>query len=300
MPRSHLGQLSVLPPELIDMVFESLALPLHITRLAASHPILAHQGFLRLVKFRSDLWEQTTWYRCQIVCVGDYLERAQDVVGLLPDDLCKDLSEAKGGERSEVEGQPMTLSQFAEERFGGVDTHYRGPLAILERMETEGRAEEWRTSYLADTARARKSTNLLDVQRIDELEEYTWPSLPSADTSVLCSLSKRQLVRAESLREVKMRPDDDDGPDDPGYYDGYAKYLTIGAAVMFLTVSTDDWSFVPWLGPDYSAEAKGVLGSWAGDSLAIVRPEDVEENIIDISSEVAAMVRKFRIAEGEY
>ena len=72
--------------------------------------------------------------------------------------------------------------------------------------------------------------------------------------------TKCQLVRAQTLRKVKMTTS-------PGRF--CAEYLTIGAAVLFLTVCTDDWGFVPRLRRDEVKEddekTRAPLGAWAGE-----------------------------------
>ena len=81
-----------------------------------------------------------------------------------------------------------------------------------------------------------------------------------------------------------------------------AEYLTIGAAVLFLTVCTDDWGFVPRLRRDEVKEddekTRAPLGAWAGDCLDVLGPEDVQGDMLDISEELGEMVRKFRRGEG--
>ncbi|KZV67761.1 hypothetical protein PENSPDRAFT_41584 [Peniophora sp. CONT] len=143
-----------------------------------------------------------------------------------------------------------------------------------------------------------------------ELLERAWPIMPSLETAVLCNLTKRQFVRAETVRQYKWRDNDSGSKDRPhsrGYHENRVrgieppkrplpKGLTIGATVFFLTVRTDDWSFARQfidLEDPIGQGPGAVMGRWAGDCLAVVEPDEVEEGMTDISEEVVAMVRRF-------
>ena len=45
-------------------------------------------------------------------------------------------------------------------------------------------------------------------------------------------------------------------------------------------------------------KTRAPLGAWAGDCLAVLGPEDVQGDMLDISEELGEMVRKFRRGEG--
>ncbi|KZV60423.1 hypothetical protein PENSPDRAFT_349718 [Peniophora sp. CONT] len=239
--------------------------------------------------------KELTWYKCRIACIGDYLWHAQDVDGLLPDDVRADMDKVEeAGVLSEYAGRPLTLYEFTSEYFTGVTTPFKGPLEIIQNIEDKLLADELTNGdYRSTLVRAIRKPDV-DVQRIRDMMRRIQPIFPSEDTAVLCNFTKRQLVRAESLREVRMWS--------PPVGPFYSEHLTIGAAALFLTVCTDDWGFVPRLRKDSLEDddviTRAPLGKWAGDCLGVVGPEDVEEGMVDISSELNVMVRKFRRGEG--
>ncbi|KZV60752.1 hypothetical protein PENSPDRAFT_659375 [Peniophora sp. CONT] len=307
-PRSHLGLLSSIPPELIDMIFRYLSVPQHAARLGAAHPILSRQAFSRVVQLRFQAMNRITWSRHRIVLVGDYLYQPQDHEGLLPDALRADMNvptvrTVTSPNSSDTDDGP-TLYQFASRHFKGVNYNSVGPWNVLERREERVRRKEYE-NLSWEEQRAERRLHHVDSERIDKILSHAQPTLPSSKTAVLCNLTKRQFVRAEKLRQVRVgdaRDSDEavesDGSDLSEYSQPYPRHLTIGTTILFMTLCTDDWGFIPSRrrGPEGDGdreELRTVVGRWAGDCLEVVGPEDVEEHMTDISESVVEMLDKF-------
>ncbi|KZV60422.1 hypothetical protein PENSPDRAFT_759996 [Peniophora sp. CONT] len=302
-PRSHLGLLSSIPAELIDMIFEHISVPQHAARLGAAHPALGRQAFSRVVQLRSQAMNSITWCRHRIVLVGDYMYQPQDHEGLLPDALRADMNAAvtlTSRNSSDTDDGP-DLYHFASRHFKEVDYNSVGPWNVLERREKEVQYREYEDLSWKEE-RALRRLNRVDSERIDKILSHAQPTLPSSKTAVLCNLTKRQFVRAETLRQVRVRDArwdldeaiESDGVELSEYSQSYRRHLTIGTTILFLTVCTDDWSFIRCPeGDGDREELRTVVGKWAGDCLEVVGPDDVEEDLTDISESVVEMLDKF-------
>ncbi|KZV67759.1 hypothetical protein PENSPDRAFT_687821 [Peniophora sp. CONT] len=275
-PHSHLGRLSAFPSELIDAVFERLDVPLHVAHFAAAHPLLVPHGFARLLQIRTRTFRHITWSRSRIALVGDYLDRPDSVKGLLSDNMRAQMRKVEERIASE-EGRERRLSlyEYASDYFKGVRHNSLGPWDALQRKEENALGT---SDVRSGPAPVTGGTAHIDQGRIDGLLHHVRAILPSLDTAVLCNSTKNELVRAETLCAVKM--------DD-------RTQLSLGTAVLFLTVCTDDWSILPWC-RSFPDPGKGdVIGRWAGDTLVIVGLDEAPENMKDISEEVVAMVQRF-------
>ena len=126
------------------MIFAHLDHTIHIASFGAAHPLLFAHGFACILRDRLEMVDLITWTNTRIACVGDYLWRAQDVRGLLPDDLRDDMNELEEeGVVQEYTQQPLMLYKFAAEHFASVRTPDEGPVRIIEDIERDMRLEFW-------------------------------------------------------------------------------------------------------------------------------------------------------------
>ncbi|VDB85210.1 unnamed protein product [Peniophora sp. CBMAI 1063] len=307
--RSHLGLLASVPTELIDIIFGFLFVPQHVAHFAAAHPLLGSQGFSRIVRIRAEILGGITWHCSRVVLVGDYLWRAQNVDGLLPDDLRTDMvalgEELQTGEEGPDDRDPFSLYDFARTHFRGVKYNDVGPLSALQNIEDK----LVRAGLSWAQLRTANRMDRTDSMRVDRMLSSSQPTLPPCHTSVLCNMTKRQCVRAQVLRRVRLdgyygntKTGDGDDSDSDEDQNPHPSSLSIGLTVFFLTVCSDDWCFIPpYDGKEDDPlfkEMRTVVGKWAGDSLGVFGPEDVEQDMVDVSEEVAHIVGKFLQEEG--
>ncbi|KZV67762.1 hypothetical protein PENSPDRAFT_41573 [Peniophora sp. CONT] len=256
-----------------------------------------------------------TWYKNRVALVGDYLERL-GLDGLLSesgklradmDRFQQRLISENVEPNREWDNDPLGLFEFADYygQFTKTNATRDGPREVLWDREYRAQKEEDR-EVLGEDQYYDYDTDI-DEERIDRISDRARPIFPPYKTAVLCNLTKRQFVRSEMVLKFQWRDPEEKLIDTrsvpytglfprPELHELYPDHLTLGATVFFLTIITDDWGFNLRFVEKEDPVGRGpglVMGRWAGDCLAVVEPDEVEEDMLDISEEVVAMVRRF-------
>ena len=122
------------------MIFKHLDVALHVAYFAAAHPALASHGLAQLISMRERALTDISWARSKIALVGDYLDDAEHIPGLLTDALRARMHEAREHASSEDYRRNPSLYNYIQDHFGAVCHNTFGPWESLEREEKEATA----------------------------------------------------------------------------------------------------------------------------------------------------------------
>ncbi|KZV65731.1 hypothetical protein PENSPDRAFT_115879 [Peniophora sp. CONT] len=182
--RHELGSLSVIPPEIIIIVFSHLSTIDDVVCFAISHRLLGQEGFRRVVQLRhSEHRHLGNWFGARMVTAGEGTQELPK--GMLTD---AEEQELKNG----ILGTSSGFYHYASDHY-----KWAAPLDV----------DRFGYLYARDTkkpALRRVSQRRDDKLRLRLLLEDTSPHYDPHAAWALCNLNRKEYVRASAVANMKI------------------------------------------------------------------------------------------------
>ncbi|KZV68075.1 hypothetical protein PENSPDRAFT_687549 [Peniophora sp. CONT] len=300
--RADLGNLGVLPPELVDTLFSFLTDAGDVVCFSVSHLLLLQRGFPRLVELLRVIFKTRSWSGDLIIFMDEHLDA-------IPNRL---LSSA---EKEEFEGivfdddeydSPSGLLDYLRDRCEGCQRPSFIVMSDIKELREAHHRPGWpylplglKSWHQASPADIRVA---LDCSRIRAIIHEATPSPFSHKRRhgardpelALCNLSQHLFVRSKAIDGILRHARWSDRSD----AESKGKLADLGHVVILMTACSD---YMPSTIPRYDLnqdelferEFKGKIGAWSGDRLSIVPVGELETGMKDVSDEVAAILHRW-------